>query len=362
MSASEPRSPTYEIQIHPAGAQGRIRYLRISRAELRALGVLAGLFVLFLLIGLGLAPVTLRSLLGSDRRAAAQSEHAQLERELRSVVSGLETLEARSRSLSLAARRFIIAYDLDVDTALFDVDGLSASEAARGNELEDARIDPLLQRARSLARGLETESSNVARALEATEIFQRTRPSLVASTPSIPPLAAGQYVVTSPFGERLNPFTRERETHGGLDLAAAVGTPVRVTADGVVRFAGLFGEGASTSSGWFRYGKLCIIEHDAGFATIYGHLAEIRTSAGRRVRRSEVLGTVGDTGWTTHPHLHYEVRRRRSGELRPADPRAFFLGMLTDEADRTPSSTDLAKVLLMGYEPLPNLPTMPRSP
>lgn len=117
------------------------------------------------------------------------------------------------------------------------------------------------------------------------------------TTPSLWPVAGR---VSSPFGGRLNPFSREEgQNHPGVDLQASMGTPVRVTADGVVRQAEWNGAG---------YGKLIIIDHGGALQTYYAHLSRFSVVSGQEVRRGEVIGYSGATGYTTAPHLHYEVR------------------------------------------------------
>ncbi|ABK44463.1 peptidase M23B [Magnetococcus marinus MC-1] len=107
-------------------------------------------------------------------------------------------------------------------------------------------------------------------------------------------------VVTSSYGERLDPITGEREFHGGLDMRAAIGTEVRATADGVVEFAG-----DHKRSG---YGQLVMVRHDFGFRTIYAHLSKTLVKAGSFVGKGDVIALSGNSGKSSGPHLHYEVR------------------------------------------------------
>ncbi len=115
------------------------------------------------------------------------------------------------------------------------------------------------------------------------------------SRPSLWPVAGR---VSSPFGGRLDPFSREGQYHPGVDLQAAYGTPVRVTADGVVRMAEWSG----------GYGKLIVIDHGGSLQTYYAHLSRFSVVSGQEVRRGDVIGYSGATGYVTAPHLHYEVR------------------------------------------------------
>lgn len=115
---------------------------------------------------------------------------------------------------------------------------------------------------------------------------------------------AGRF--TSSFGPRYHPVLGVMREHAGIDIGASWGTPVKAIADGVVTFAGWHG----------GHGKFVRIAHAGGLSTGYGHLADINVAAGSRVRGDDVIGTVGSTGLSTGPHLHYEVYR--SG--RPVNP------------------------------------------
>ncbi|TYT73224.1 M23 family metallopeptidase [Desulfobotulus mexicanus] len=119
--------------------------------------------------------------------------------------------------------------------------------------------------------------------------------NLLAVTPAIRP-ADGW--VTSRFGYRTSPFTGKREFHSGLDIANRPGTPVLATAEGVVSFAGDRG----------AIGIVVNIDHGHGLVTRYGHLQKALVKSGQRVSRGEVIGKMGNTGRSTGPHVHYEVR------------------------------------------------------
>lgn len=113
----------------------------------------------------------------------------------------------------------------------------------------------------------------------------------------VPPLMDSR--TTSHFGKRVDPFTKKKTFHGGIDLAAALGSPVYASAEGEVIFSGKKG----------AYGNLIVIKHILGYETRYGHLEEIFVKKGDKVRKNQEIGTVGSTGRSTGPHLHFEVRR-----------------------------------------------------
>ncbi len=120
------------------------------------------------------------------------------------------------------------------------------------------------------------------------------------------PLSFG--TLTSGYGTRDNPFTGDSEFHSGLDLAAPMGTEVYAARDGSVGSIGYDPV----------LGKMVILNHEAGYQTIYGHLEEISVRLNEEVRSGMIIGAVGTTGYSTGPHLHFEIRR--SGTTRDPAP------------------------------------------
>jgi murein DD-endopeptidase MepM/ murein hydrolase activator NlpD len=104
--------------------------------------------------------------------------------------------------------------------------------------------------------------------------------------------------ITGHFGERLDPFSGEGAFHSGIDIASHYGDEVRATADGVV-------EEADQRAG---YGRLVVIDHGFGVSTWYGHLSGFKAEVGMTVKRGDIIGYEGQSGRSTGPHLHYEVR------------------------------------------------------
>jgi murein DD-endopeptidase MepM/ murein hydrolase activator NlpD len=117
----------------------------------------------------------------------------------------------------------------------------------------------------------------------------------LAVVPSLWPVVGE---ITSRFGERLDPFRGEGAFHSGIDIASHYGAPIRATADGVVLEVGRHA----------GYGRLVVIDHGFGVTTWYGHLSGYNTEVGMSVKRGDVIGYEGDSGRSTGPHLHYEVR------------------------------------------------------
>ena len=119
--------------------------------------------------------------------------------------------------------------------------------------------------------------------------------SVLATTPSIWPVKGW---VTSDFGSRSDPYTGDKVMHTGLDISGPYGKEVIAPSDGTVVFAGLEG----------GYGNVVVVDHGYGIKTRYGHLASMRVKAGERVKRGQIIAGLGNTGRSTGPHLHYEVR------------------------------------------------------
>ncbi|MEH2155711.1 murein hydrolase activator EnvC family protein [Nostoc sp.] len=115
---------------------------------------------------------------------------------------------------------------------------------------------------------------------------------------------------SSPFGWRMHPILGYRRFHAGLDFAASYGSKIRAADSGTVIFAGWYG----------GYGRAVIIDHGKGITTLYGHTSELYVTEGQTVERGQAIGAVGSTGFSTGPHLHFEVRRNGT----PVDPTNYL--------------------------------------
>lgn len=136
--------------------------------------------------------------------------------------------------------------------------------------------------------------------------------------PAIQPVSESKLrQMASGYGYRLDPVYGTSKFHEGMDFAAPIGTPVYATGNGTVSFAG-----------WQRgYGNLIVIDHGYNYASRYAHLSKIGVRVGQKVERGEMIGEVGNTGKSTGPHLHYEVRL--SGA--PQNPVNYYFYDLTPE-------------------------------
>ena len=160
----------------------------------------------------------------------------------------------------------------------------------------------------SLLNKLERETKLEMQSYDALlNTFERKQDSL-RYLPSLKPVLTG--VISSRFGLRNHPIYRVMKHHDGLDFSAPTGTPVYASADGVVAFAGRV----------HGYGNLIKLNHKFGFESRYGHLSKIVVRRGQQIKRGQKIGEVGNTGLSTAPHLHYEIRL--SGN--PVDPHTYY--------------------------------------
>jgi murein DD-endopeptidase MepM/ murein hydrolase activator NlpD len=116
--------------------------------------------------------------------------------------------------------------------------------------------------------------------------------------------------ITSAFGYRIHPIFHVRKMHTGVDMHAGMGESIHAATAGTVIQAGWRG----------GYGKCVVIDHGGGLATLYAHQSELLVEVGQKVKRGEVVGKVGSTGYSTGPHLHFEVRVNGS----PVDPQGYL--------------------------------------
>jgi murein DD-endopeptidase MepM/ murein hydrolase activator NlpD len=143
--------------------------------------------------------------------------------------------------------------------------------------------------------------------------------SLMTHKPSIQPVSLKDfYWISSVFGMRMDPLYKRMAMHRGLDFAAEIGTPVYATGDGVVKWTRTARDG---------YGKEVVVDHGFGYTTRYGHLHEILVHTGQKIKRGNLIGTIGESGKSTGPHLHYEVRE--NGQAR--NPKHYYAEDLSPE-------------------------------
>lgn len=184
--------------------------------------------------------------------------------------------------------------------------GFSAPEFVGGLDHEvSATVHGLAERLINLDRQMQKVDSQ-------SESFSAANGQIVARVANaIRGFPVEQGFISSPFGVRKDPFGSQMKHHKGLDIAADPGSDVIATAPGTVYAAA-----------WMKgFGNAVIVDHaPGGVQTIYAHLGDIRVTRGETVSRGAVLGSVGSSGRSTGPHIHYEIRLANSS----VDPLPFL--------------------------------------
>jgi murein DD-endopeptidase MepM/ murein hydrolase activator NlpD len=219
----------------------------------------------------------------SEQNLTLYNLHSKFE-SLETEVERLRALDARVRSLAR------INQSLRPDGGKTDrpagIGGMETQEAAAA-----ARLDRLLDlRFEQLKRDVLVDAKDL-------EILREELDSRRIVLESIPALWPVRGILSSGFGVRISPFTDTPVFHHGLDIIARPGVTVKAAAAGKV-----------VRSGYESlFGNVVVLDHGYGYRTLYAHLGERMASAGDIVQKGDAVGTVGGTGRTTGPHLHYEV-------------------------------------------------------
>lgn len=299
----------WTLLVVPEGTTESPRSYAISARALRALTTSAGIVALVAVMGLGAAITTYATPSGRAARADAE----QLGGELAEMRQKLAVLQDTIRAIGVRDERVrTLAGLAPVDSAVreagiggpgtpsLDNDAVYKSDPTLGKLAFGARndLDGLIRRANILSASF----------AEVTDTLARHNQRL-ASTPSIMPTAGW---LSSQFTRsRYHPILHVSRPHEGIDVSAPMGAPVVAPASGIV----------ITVTRQSGYGLVLELNHGNGMITKYAHLSRIGVKQGQRVTRGEVVANVGNTGLSTGPHLHYEIRLNG----RVVDPLTFVL-------------------------------------
>jgi murein DD-endopeptidase MepM/ murein hydrolase activator NlpD len=238
-------------------------------------------FIAGALIGMltitGMAGSYARMLLKTQRYNEVRKEKDDLKTRYKELKQIAQETQLQTESLSSLASEVSSLYGLKPDPVFQQHDPAAASI-----EQLAALKHTAMNGMASLGIGMETGSS--------TRDWDR-----LAFAPTLWPVEGR---ITAGFGQRMDPFNGEPGFHRGIDIATQYGTRILAPADGVVQFADLMN----------GYGRAIILDHGQGISTLYGHLSGFGVTPGQTVHRGDTLGYVGDSGRSTGPHLHYEVR------------------------------------------------------
>lgn len=285
----------------------------LKRKLLEGLIYLASLSVLF---------IGIRILVDSELNSPKIRHFSEKNEELRKAYSQLnKKIYLAGNFLSDIQKR-----DDKVYRSVFEMEPIPSSVREAGFGGSEDYYSNLYSRdadfVKNTARKLDELSTKVkVQSVSLTDLYRKAKEKslLLERKPSIQPISpADQFWLTSTFGYRWDPFTRNRRMHHGIDLAGPVGLNIYATGAGVVEVA---------EHNRYGYGKEVIVNHGFGYTSIYAHLEKILVKQGQKVRRGELVGQLGNTGRSTGPHLHYEIRK----DGKPVNPMHFFYENLSPE-------------------------------
>lgn len=266
------------------GADGQLRKIPIPVHYLYvfAIGALAGVLGLT-----GLASSYVRMLLKVSSYNELRAEREDLKHRYNNLEQVAKERDIQVASLGSLASEVSSLYGLKPDPELI--------KAAASDHVEDPQVSSSLDRLYTLRSAALSGATSVGISLGLTHNVTAADWVRANSAPNLWPVEGP---VTGSFGERIDPFNGEGAFHSGVDIGAVFGQPIIAPADGVVDFADFMG----------GYGRAIIVDHGHGITTRYGHLKSFAVFPGQHVHRGDTIGYVGDSGRSTGPHLHYEVR------------------------------------------------------
>ena len=291
----------------------RYEQVKLSSTQKARWGLLlgAGLILLAILMRWGFERFypTPREIIYQKENKVLKEEYASLDMELRKLESRLIELQKRDDSFYRAI--------LDLDPLPSSIRAAGTGGSERNSHLGALRDPSLVQgvslRMEDISNRIRIQSNSLDRVYHEALDNQH----FLACRPSIHPISPADPIwLTSSYGYRLDPFTKRRTAHHGIDLAGPEGLQIHCAGEGTVTVAHLDLHG---------YGKEVVVDHGYGYISRYAHMKEILVKPGQKVTRGQVLGTLGNTGRSTGPHLHYEIRKNNQ----PVNPMYFFFENLS---------------------------------
>lgn len=282
-------SKKYSVIIVP-GDKDEVVNKQFSRGFIISVLVIA---LLFFTTGAYFAVGFLSSSIDGQRMAELTTENGMLASKITELENTVYSLRGEMSGIIEKDDNIRLIFDLppiDPDLREVGVGGEAVSYPAINSELGQ-RTWLVEEDIEKIQRQLEFENASFEQLLSTV----RERKSVLDHTPTIRPCDG---ILSRGFGMHNDPFTGLLQPHNGIDIAAAKGTPVLATAGGVVKYTGYQA----------KLGNTVIIDHGNGIRTYYGHLSKIKVRKGQRISRYDLVGLVGSSGYSTGPHLHYEIR------------------------------------------------------
>ncbi len=248
-----------------------------------------------------------------------------LKRQLEETTYQLELLKQRSDQVAEVLKD-IQERDNTIYRVIFEAEPIPSSVRGAGyggvdryNKLRDYYNADLIvdvtKRIDQLSKQLYVQSKSY------DEVWQlvKNKANMLASIPAIQPVSNKDMTrVASGYGWRIHPIYKTEKLHTGMDFTAPIGTEIYATGNGTVVKVEKDGRG---------YGNNVIVNHGYGYETLYGHMSKFNVRPGQKVNRGDLIGFVGNSGSSTGPHLHYEVRKNGN----PINPVNFYYNDLSPE-------------------------------
>jgi murein DD-endopeptidase MepM/ murein hydrolase activator NlpD len=264
-----------------SSASGGMQRVRVPYYVLHALAILAAVGGITVLAGMGSYS---RMLWKATNYNSLRREQDTLKQQYKALQTEVKDTNQRLDSLQSLASEVAVAYGI----TRFRQTPFAFSDDEEQSDVEyQDSVDEFSY--------LERNASAVAMSSGGMRLLPAAQLSSLGIVPTLWPVVGE---ITGHFGERLDPFSGEGAFHAGMDIASHYGDAIHATADGVV----------AVMDQRAGYGRLVVIDHGFGVTTWYGHLSGFATHVGTHVKRGDIIGYEGQSGRSTGPHLHYEVR------------------------------------------------------
>jgi murein DD-endopeptidase MepM/ murein hydrolase activator NlpD len=232
-----------------------------------------------------------------------------LNKKLEQVESTLANIEKRDNNLY---RVYFEASPIPEDQRRAGFGGVNRYDYLEGFESSDVIVNTT-ERLDILTKELVIQSKS----LDEIELLAKNNESLLTAIPAIQPVSSSDLKrMASGYGYRIDPFTKKRTMHWGMDFSAKTGTPIYATGVGRIARADARAVG---------FGNHVRIDHGFGYVSIYAHMDKIVVRRGNKVKRGDLIGYVGNTGRSVAPHLHYEIVK----DGKKINPINFYSGSLS---------------------------------
>jgi murein DD-endopeptidase MepM/ murein hydrolase activator NlpD len=248
-----------------------------------------------------------------------------LERENSRLLSHYEIMSSKLNQIQLVLED-IQMRDENVYRVIFNADSIPNAVRQAGfggmdryKNLEDMDNAELVIKTAEKLDGVMKQLYVQSKSFDEIIDLTKRKEEMLSCIPAIQPISNKDLRrIASGFGWRTDPIYKTQRFHEGLDFSAPEGTEIYATGDGVV---------TTVKNSTIGYGKHISINHGFGYITVYAHMSKFNVKQGQKVKRGDIIGYVGNTGKSTGPHLHYEVRIKN----KPVDPTNYFFQDLTTE-------------------------------